>query len=80
MSGILEVAANKFQTMATQAKTTKKATLLNLADRPIDAQGEIDELTLQLALGKAEVMGKYEEIKREFRYRTDNFINSLKNH
>jgi ElaB/YqjD/DUF883 family membrane-anchored ribosome-binding protein len=80
MFGILVVGANKFQTMDIQAKTTEKTVLLNMADRLIDTQREIDELTLQLALGKVEVMEKYEDIKREFKYRIDNFRNSLKNH
>lgn len=63
--------------MDTQLKSTEKPILLNLADKLIEAQREVDELALQLALGKAEVREKYEEIKNEFRYRIVNFKNAL---
>ena len=63
--------------MDTQVKTTEKPILLNLADKLIKAQREVDELALQLALGKAEVRDMYEEIKNEFRYRVVNFRNTL---
>lgn len=63
--------------MDTQTKSTEKPILLNLADKLVEAQREVDELTLQLALGKAEVKEKYEEIKNEFRYRVVNFKNTL---
>ncbi len=63
--------------MDTQTKSTEKPILLNLADKLVEAQREVDELTLQLALGKAEVNEKYEEMKNEFRYRVVNFKNTL---
>jgi hypothetical protein len=52
--------------MDTPSKTIEKPILLNLADRLMEAQREVDELTVQLALGKAEATEKYEEIKKEF--------------
>ncbi len=63
--------------MDTQTKSTEKPILLNLAEKLVEAQRELDELVLQLALGKAEVRDKYEEIKNEFRYRVVNFKNTL---
>lgn len=66
--------------MDNQEEPTGKPILLSLADRLVEAQQEIDELTLQLALGKAEIVVKYEEIKMEFRHRLTNFRNSLKRH
>lgn len=63
--------------METNAKTMEKPILLNLADKLVEAQREVDELALQLALGKAEVMEKYAEVKSEFRYRVINFKNWL---
>jgi hypothetical protein len=65
--------------MDTQAKSTEKPILLNLADKLMTAQSELDELTLQLALGKAEVKDKYEEIKIQFRHRLNSFRNVLLN-
>lgn len=66
MFGVLEVRANKFKNMDAQVKTTEKTILLTLADRLVEAQRELDELTLQLALGKAEAKEKFEEIKKQF--------------
>jgi len=65
--------------MDTPTKSTEKPILLNLADKLVEAQREVDELALQLALGKAEVKEKYEEVKKEFRYRVVNFKNALLN-
>ena len=58
--------------MNEQVKPTKKTVLLNLADRLIEAQQELDELTLQLALGKAEASVKFEEVKKQFSDRLNN--------
>ncbi len=63
--------------MDTQTKSTEKPILLNLAEKLVEAQREVDELVLQLALGKAEVRDKYEDIKNEFRHRVVNFKNTL---
>lgn len=58
--------------MDAPVKTTEKTVLLNLADRLVEAQRELDELTLQLALGKAEAKEKFEEIKKQFSVRLNN--------
>jgi hypothetical protein len=63
--------------MDTPVKTTEKPILLNLAERLIEAQREVDELTLQLTLGKAEAKDKYAEIKSEFNKRLVNFKYAL---
>ena len=55
--------------MKTKVEDTEKSILLKTADKLMDAQRELDELTLQLALGKAEAMEKFEEIKKDFRTR-----------
>jgi len=60
--------------MDTTIKNSEKTILLNLANKLTEAQAELDELTLQLALGKAEVRDKFEEIKMDFLAR----INHLK--
>lgn len=59
--------------MDAPVKTTEKTVLLNLADKLVEAQRELDELTLQLALGKAEAKEKFEEIKKQFSVRLNNF-------
>jgi len=58
--------------MDAQVKTTEKTVLLTLADRLVEAQRELDELTLQLALGKAEGKEKFEDIKKQFSVRLSN--------
>lgn len=63
--------------MNTQAKITEKTILLNIADRLVEAQRELDELTLQLALGKVEASEKFEEIKKQFRVRLGHLKKSL---
>lgn len=40
---------------------------MSVADKLLAAQQEIDELTVQLALGKAEARDKFNEIKKDFR-------------
>jgi len=52
--------------MDTPDKIIEKPILVNLSDRLMEAQRELDELTLQLALGKAEANEKFEEIKKQF--------------
>lgn len=63
--------------MNTQDKTAEKSILINLSDRLIEAQRELDELTLQLALGKAEARDKFEEIKKQFRIRLGNLKSAI---
>ena len=58
--------------METKTKSTEKI-LRTIADKLMDAQTEIDELTVQLALGKAEARDKFEEIKKEFREKVSEF-------
>lgn len=55
--------------MKTQQTKNEKKALLKTADILVEAQRELDELTVQLALGKAEALDKFEEIKRDFRSR-----------
>ena len=52
--------------MEPDVKSTKKI-LMSVADKLLAAQQEIDELTVQLALGKAEARDKFNEIKKDFR-------------
>lgn len=47
--------------------TTSKRIARSIAEKAIAAQQEMDELAVQLALGKAEAQDKFEEIKKEFR-------------
>jgi len=63
--------------MDAQPKTTEKTMLLYLADSLVEAQRELDELTLQLALGKAEAKEKFEEVKKQFRFKLANLKNML---
>ncbi|MEY4931525.1 MAG: hypothetical protein RI909_2249 [Bacteroidota bacterium] len=63
--------------MNAQPKTTEKTMLLYLADSLVEAQRELDELTLQLVLGKAEVKEKFEEVKKQFRSRLTSLKNTL---
>lgn len=48
-------------------ETNEKDLLQKISNKLISAQQEIDELALQLSLGKAEVKDKFEEIKNDFR-------------
>lgn len=60
--------------METKERAGTDATLLvKIADKLLEAQREIDELVLQLALGKAEARDKFEETKQEFRTRVAEF-------
>lgn len=56
-------------------ETIEKNILQKVTEKLLSAQQEIDELALQLALGKAEATEKFEEIKKEFKLK----INELKN-
>lgn len=52
--------------METPAKELEKLPLSTLEESMLGIQREIDELALQLSLGKADVKDKFEEIKKEF--------------
>ncbi len=43
MFGLLEVRVPKSKNMEEHAKTTEKPTLINLADKKLEAQSELDE-------------------------------------
>ncbi len=58
--------------MDAQFETTEKTMLLYLTDSLVEAQRELDELTLQLALGKAEARDKFEDVKSQFGFRLAN--------
>lgn len=62
--------------MKTQ-EPTEKSVLQNVSEKLLTAQQEIDELALQLALGKAEAKDKFEEIKKEFRTQVGELKNLL---
>ncbi len=55
--------------METATSATEKSILLKIANKLTLAQQELDELAVQLALGKAEATDKFEEIKKEFNTR-----------
>ncbi|HEX5169257.1 MAG TPA: hypothetical protein VFW11_08785 [Cyclobacteriaceae bacterium] len=52
--------------METGIESTK-GILASIADKLLEAQQEIDELAVQLALGKAEAMDKFIDVKNDFR-------------
>ncbi len=60
--------------MENLTNTTEKSILLRIAKKLTAAQQELDELAVQLALGKAEATDKFEDIKKEFGVR----LNELK--
>ncbi len=62
--------------MKTEVKPKEKI-LIRIADKLSEAQQEIDELAVQLALGKAEAKDKFEELKKEFRSRLNEFKHYL---
>jgi hypothetical protein len=72
-----EVRVFNSQNMNAQDKTTEKPILVNLSERLMEAQRELDELTLQLALGKAEAKEKFEEIKKQFNTRLSHLRKTL---
>ncbi len=51
------------------SSTMEKSILLKISEKLALAQQELDELAVQLALGKAEAKDKFEEIKKDFRVR-----------
>ncbi len=53
--------------MKTTNRLSEKRFLVTVAESLLAAQQEIDELMLQLALGKAEAKDKFEELKKDFR-------------
>ncbi len=57
----------------------EKNVLQKISDKLISAQQEIDELALQLALGKAEAKDKFEEIKNDFRFKVSELKSVLAN-
>ncbi len=60
-------------------ETIEKDILQKVTEKLLSAQQEIDELALQLALGKAEATDKFEEIKKEFRLKISELKNLLSN-
>lgn len=60
-------------------ETTETNILQKVTDKLLAAQQEIDELALQLALGKADARDKFEDIKREFRSKVSELKNILAN-
>ena len=57
--------------MNTLSEPKEKSILLKIAEKLLQAQQELDELAVQLALGKAEAKDKFEEIKKDFRFRVN---------
>lgn len=47
--------------------TTQKPILVKIADQLLKSQQDLDELALQLSLGKAEVKDKFEEAKKQLK-------------
>ncbi|MGE0771920.1 MAG: hypothetical protein AB7K37_09440 [Cyclobacteriaceae bacterium] len=59
--------------MTTVKEKEEKTVLERVADYLIEAQRELDELAVQLALGKAEAKLKFEEVKAEFKSKLADF-------
>jgi hypothetical protein len=55
--------------METQTKNIEKPILTRIAEKLLKAQQEIDDMAVQMALGKAEARDTFEEVKTEFRKR-----------
>lgn len=53
--------------MKTTGSSSEKRFLVSVAENLLTAQQEIDDLMLQLALGKAEAKDKFEELKKDFK-------------
>jgi hypothetical protein len=62
----------------TKTKETSKPILQVLGEGMLKAQQEIDELVLQLSLGKTEAKEKFEEIKEDFTKRVNELKQFLK--
>ena len=63
--------------MNTLSESGKKSILLRIAEKLLQAQQELDQLAVQLALGKAEAKDKFEEIKTGFRSRVNELKQSI---
>lgn len=63
--------------MKTLEKTNQKPLLVKFANQLLKDQQEIDELVLQLSLGKAEAGEKFEEVKKQMRESLTEFKGSL---
>lgn len=59
-------------------KTMEPSILNRIGVKLLQAQQELDELTVQLALGKAEAHDKFEEVKLEFRMKVAEFRNQVR--
>lgn len=55
--------------METQTKNIAKPTLTRIAKKLLKAQQEVDDMAVQMALGKAEAKEKFEEVKADFKKR-----------
>jgi len=65
--------------MKTEATSGQSRQILKeIADKLVAAHQEIDELAIQLALGKAEARDQYELIRKEFRSRIQELKQTLK--
>jgi hypothetical protein len=64
--------------METETKEAPKPLLQKLGEGMLKAQQEIDELAVQLSLGKTEAKEKFEEIKKEFTERVNWLRQSIK--
>jgi hypothetical protein len=64
--------------METEIKQSSKPLLQKLGEAMLEAQQEIDELAVQLSLGKAEAKEKFEEVKSEFTERLNWLKQSIK--
>ncbi|ELR70148.1 hypothetical protein C900_03833 [Fulvivirga imtechensis AK7] len=62
--------------METLNTSSEAPILIKIADKLKETQQEVDELVVQFALGKAEAKAKFEEIKKEFKQRVDEFKNT----
>lgn len=60
-----------------KSKKPKKPFLVRIADRLVKDQQELDELAVQLALGKAEVKDKFEEAKKKMNKRVQKLSTKL---
>ncbi len=58
-------------------ETADKPVLAKIAEKLLLAQQELDELTVQLALGKAEARDKFEELKKTFKQQVDSFRSTM---
>jgi hypothetical protein len=66
--------------MEKETKETTPPLLQELGEGMLKAQQELDELAVQLSLGKAEAKEKFEEIKKEFNERVNALTHYVKSH